>query len=347
MLSVACFDAPVRYSLEILFGAEGSEEIHASTVIRDEWQDTDQARVRDRIEATRDAIRHGEDIWSRALRALEPDRERLVYDYKDGFLVGAVRLATAEDPSSLEKLFAVTSVSAYVERDGKTMSLELVPAGTGEATQRQERQIAEALESFSEAVSKHMQALAGLYAWLEDHPDRARWAMGELVGADGDEEAPGPTPEGLGLLQRADETGEALMAVLQVEDDSAYSLDEISRLVHDPFPSPVTIEVVGEVMEVEGFLPGEDRRFSTRTHGLWDGLVTLHGRWVEPVPMVEAVAALRRSGNDQEMDEEALLESLLARPRVVHELPDSAAVHSALISELTPPDLYRLRWRLP
>ena len=48
-------------------------------------------------------------------------------------------------------------------------------------------------------------------------------------------------------MKAAGASGDALTKVLEIGRDDAYTLDELSRLVHDPFPSPVSIEVAGVV----------------------------------------------------------------------------------------------------
>lgn len=342
----ACFDAPVRQGLEIFFNGDASVEVHASTVIPDDWLDTDQPKVRARLDAVRDAILHGEDLWSRAFRAMEPRRERVVFDYEEGLLSGSTRLAMADDPAAVERLFTGTPVGAFVQREEAVMTLELVPSGANDATQRQERKVAEALETFSRAVAAHLEALADLYEWLDAHPDSERWAMSKLLGMDEGSGQEGDD-EGRALLEAADDSDDAMLKVLEIPGTEAYTLDELSRLVHDPFPSPVTIEVDGEVLESAGFRRNGERRFHTRSHSLWDALFALQGRWVEPVPIVEAVSAFRAVPPGEELDEEALLDRVLISRRVAHQVPSAAQVKEAIVEALTPPDLYRLRWRLP
>lgn len=346
-LTLSCFDAPVRQGLRIFFNADGTVEVHAATTIQADWVDTEQSGVRDRLDQVRDEILRGEDLWARAFRAMEPRRERVTTDYEEGLLAGATRQALVEDPTAVEKLFAETPVGAYVEREGDTFMLELVPGGARNATRSQRNQVEAALERFAVSVAAYMEALAAVYERLEESPEAAEEALASLLGIDFDGEPEGLAADLRELLEETEERGGAVWEVLEIKSDAAYTPDELSRLVYDPFPSPVFVEIPGPAMEVEGFLPAEGGGYATRTHSLWDALDSLRGRWVEPVPLVEMVATLRSEESADDVDEDALLQQVLSIPRAVRHVPTPGEVKAALVEEMTPPDLYRLRWTLP
>lgn len=346
-LALSCFDAPVRQRLELSFRADGSVEVRAATTILSSWRHTDNPRVAARLDAMREAILDDQDLWARAVRAMAPERERVCHDFEGGVLVSSMRKALASDPRSVDRLFAPTPVSASVRQEEREITLELVPSGADQATYRQKRRIEEVTETFASSVARYLETLADLYAHLDLHPGEARAAMTSLLQiADEDEDA-ALSEEGRRLVERVDEAAGSLIEVLDVSEDEAYTLDELSRLVYDPFPALVTIEVDGEVLESEGFIPLGDRRFATRRHGLWDALPTLSERWVTPLPVVVLVAALREASSSEDVDEESLLESTLTAPRRVHHVPDENEVRAEILRRLRPPEYYRLRWSLP
>jgi hypothetical protein len=347
-LILSCFDAPILQELELLFNADGSVKVRAVTSIRSSWRSTDNPRVTARLDAISHDILHEQDLWARAVRAMGPERERISHYFEEGVLVSSTRQALATDPRAVEKLFLPTPVSAFVRQDERTITLELVPSGATDATYRQKRKVEEATETFAASVALYLGTLADVYARLDEHPSEVRAAMASLLDiSDEDADSGELSDERRRQLDLVDEASNGLAELLNVSGGEAYTLDELSRLVYDPFPAPVTIEVAGDVLESEGFVSGGEGRFATQRHSLWDALSILSERWVTPLPMVAVVAALRAAPSPDEVDEESLLESVLAAPRWVNYVPDEAEVRAAIIQQLRPPKYYLMRWSLP
>ncbi|HXI01989.1 MAG TPA: hypothetical protein VNI57_02325 [Candidatus Saccharimonadales bacterium] len=347
-----CFDAPLEHRLDIYFHGDGSVEVSALTRVTQSWRDHPESRVADRIDAERDAILHGEDLWSRAVRAMAPAKERIAYDYEKGALVVYHRQGISEDPRSIEKLFTVADMTASLERENRTLTLEIAPDGASRATMRQRREVAEALESFSGSAADYLGKLAALYRYLETAPDRSGPAIAALLDYDPPalEGAAEPGAEERRLVGDVKKASESLMEILTVKEDEAYTVDEMSRLVYDPFPAPVVIEITGEVIERAGFDGPGSGPFESPRVSLWDALESLEGRWVTPLPAVAQVEALRKADESETPDDEAqarLYESLVAAPRRAGEVPDAGEVRAALEEALRTPDDYRLKWRLP
>jgi len=333
--------------VELFFNADGSVEVRAVTTILSSWRKTDNPRVAARLDAMREDILHDQDLWARAVRAMAPETERICHDFEEGVLVSSTRQALATDPQSVKKLFAPTPVSAFVQQEERTITLELVPSGANQATYRQKRKIEEITGTFATSVALYLETLADLYARLDLHPGEERAAMASLLEVS-DEDADAEIPdEGRRLVELVDEAAKSLVEVLNVSEDEAFTFDELSRLVYDPFPAPVTIEVAGDVLESEGFLLDGDGRFATRRHALWDALSMLSERWVTPLPVVALVAAIRAAPSGEDVDEESLLESVLATPRRVSYVPDEIEVRAEIVQQLRPPKYYRLQWSLP
>lgn len=352
LVITGCFDAPLERRLDIYFHGNGSVEVSALTRVTEAWRDHPQSRVADRIDAERDAILHGEDLWSRAVRAMAPAKGRIAYDYEKGALVVYHRQGISGDPRSIEKLFAVADMTASLERENRTLTLEITPDGASRATMRQRREVAEALESFSGSAADYLDKLAALYRYLETAPDRAGPVLAALLDYDppGLKAAAEPGARERRLVDEVKKASESLMEILTVKEDEAFTVDEMSRLVYDPFPAPVVIEVTGDVIEREGFDGAGSGPFESPRVSLWDALESLEGRWITPLPAVAEVEALRKADDSETPDDEAqarLYESLVAAPRHAGDVPDAGEVRAALEEALRTPDVYRLKWRLP
>ena len=230
-LALSCFDAPVRQGLELFFNADGSVEVRAVTTIPSSWRDTDNSMVAARLDAMREAILHDQDLWARAVRAMEPETERICHDFEKGVLVSSTRHALATDPRSVKRLFAPTPVSAFVQQEERTITLELVPSGASQATYRQRRKIEEVTGTFATSVALYLETLADLYARLDLHPREERAAMASLLGVSDEDADAELSDEGRRLVELVDEAANSLGEVLNVSEDEAYTLDEISRLV--------------------------------------------------------------------------------------------------------------------
>ncbi len=351
-LSPACFRvAPVvQQRLEILFHADGAFEIGVTTRIAPSAYESDSEAVRRRVARVAEAIQHGDDIWSRAIRALQPLRESRTYEFSEGFLIEAYLQALVEQPERFDLLFDEIPARAYLEREEDLMTLDLVPTGGNRATVGQERRVLERLDRFSRGVARHVRDAAALYAYLEENPERTRPVLIEMFGLEIEEsgESAGMTEEETRLLKQIEEGASIPMEILDFEEGEEYTLDELSRLVFNPFPASIEIEVAGTIEEMIGFRSGEGGRAVLPESGLWSAFAGLEERWVSPLPLVAHIEALRRSEDGGvELDDAEFLESFLARRLVVRRVPDPEEVRAALQEVLGPEDLYRLRWRLP
>ena len=77
--------------------------------------------------------------------------------------------------------------------------------------------------------------------------------------------------------------------VLKVESGEAYTLDELSRRVFDPFPAPVSVVLPAAPDEVEGFVVASDGRLHVPTLGLGTPSPAWPATWVAPDPVVSMV----------------------------------------------------------
>jgi hypothetical protein len=141
------------------------------------------------------------------------------------------------------------------------------------------------------------------------------------------------------LTTRVNDAISAVVAVLDPAPGEPYTIDEISRLVYDPFPAPMRVSVSGEIVEREGF-PGElGSELRIPVFSIWSAFERLGGRWFSPDP---ALAIWR---NDiAKTGKEVDLDAFLAIPRRTAPAPMETEVRGAIENELRPAPVYRVRW---
>ena len=130
---------------------------------------------------------------------------------------------------------------------------------------------------------------------------------------------------------------ERLLAILLVDENAAFTLNELSRRVYDPFPGEVTVSAAGPVTDVEGFVQRGDGRWAVPRRDLWTAFTALEGRWISPDPARAYVAASLSADLD--------LDALLAEDLTAAPAPTPAALRDALEAGLVPEPVYRLAWR--
>jgi len=271
--------------------------------------------------------------------------ERIAYESHSGRLVEASRRVFADDPADLPKIFATIPVGAYVGIQGDRLTLELAPTGANRATGKQERIVRESLDAFAASAASYIRATADLYAYLDGSPERARPCFGVLF-KDLFKQPP-VDPNVLSedekrLVEALDHSMDDLTAVLSLKEGEAYTLDELSRLVYDPFPAEVGIEITGTIEESAGFEKVGETHVAIQPVGLWSALSALGREWVRPSPVIAYVA-----WTQEHPGEPFDLDRFASEPRVFKDAPDAGQVRSALAGWLKPADIYRLRWRLP
>jgi hypothetical protein len=212
------------------------------------------------------------------------------------------------------------------------------------ATAADRQRVERALGEWSGAVARHLADTDRLYAHLEANPGRTEAVFARLFAeAVHESETAVLSEDEEALVARVKAGLEAVTAVLAVPPDDAFSLDELARLVYDPFPARLRVTVPGTVGRVEGFARDGDGGFVVPGLGLWDAYAALDDRWVSPDP-ARLWADLNRSENGrrppglgEEDDEEP-------RPRRLAPPPDELEVRRALEAGLRPAPVYGIAW---
>src|SRR5262245_52771836 len=210
----------------------------------------------------------------------------------------------------------------------------LTPWPGSRAGRQDQERLEREMETWSGKVARYLEAGRALYGYLDANPGRAeacfaslfadllpeseKNAHGDLTGAD--EHVVDPFSDAM-----AD-----LLGLFAIPSDEAYSLEEMSRLVHDPFPAPLVVRVPGPVLESEGFEVGEEGLLRVPGVSLWGAFMRLGDRWMAPNPAL-VIYEHRRNGEPR-LD----LEEFLRRPRTVAKQTLASDLLAALRQEMHP-----------
>jgi len=340
---LGCFEEPVREHLHLTLRGGGPVIV---TVVQEVTSSDDRLgdnpALDDRLEESRDTINQNLDPWSQRFALLEPLAEHVSVERVDGELRRSIHsgvLASFDDVLRMVEADGLTGSLVVV--DG-TAELELFPTGGSRATYTQRQEADRLLSEWSVALAEYFEAVVGLYAHLDERPDRAVPCFAHVFDKD---EGPGSSgslePVEERLVVRVNDATDGVALALVVDDGNAFSLNELTRLVYDPFPARLTIAVEGQVLETKGFSAGVDF-FERPPVDAWNALRSLEGRWISP-DLVTAAAA--PGSDDRQPDPDVL--AFASMPRRYFRPPDAAEVESAIVAGLVPEEMLRLVWRPP
>jgi hypothetical protein len=332
-----CLEPPVSESLDLRMLKGGASVVSVSVVLRDP-SDYDKApRVQQRLESEARELETGNDPWSKRLRSVEPIREREILDRDHGNLRRVVRHAALDAPADLREFMRDTGVGVvYADGEGWA-ELTLTPGRSARATSAQRQRLAVQVDEFIANLTKYAAAMKELYDYLETNPDRARICLGGILSVNVEGES--LTNEETAFVEKVNDGISSLGTVLDPAPGEPYTIDEISRLVYDPFPAPMRVTVTGEIVEREGFPGALNAELRIPVFSLWSSFERLEGRWFSPDP---ALAMWRndiaKSGKEFDLD------AFLALPRRAMPAPTENEVRGAIENQLKPAPDYRVRW---
>lgn len=339
LLLTGCFEQPVTESMYLKFLPGDAAVVGVTVSLADTGQFKDNPAVLERIEAFRRDLLEGRDAWARRLDAVEPVMDRTLWDRNEEVLVRVTRRAAFEPQERVGRFFADTLIEAHLTVREEERELDLVPGAGGRASRAQRDQFRQRFNTWLEAYARYLSETATLYSYLQQNPSRAEACFGQIFeGSGGNEDQPPPeaTAEEKALSESVRKGMDEMLELFSVSSDSVHSLEELSRLVHDPFPAPLTVQTPGPVLEVEGFEQHGRDLVSVPGLSLWQALLTLEERWISPNPVV---ARYRQLAKEIKLD----IVDFARRPRRVSE-PSPAEIRQALEETLSPAQNYRVRW---
>ncbi len=341
LLLTGCLVPPVRESLRLEFRAEGgvlvTSEIRIASTKSFEGQERAQRRIED---ARRDAGEE-QDAWSRRLNRLEPPWDERTVEREEGQIVRVTRRSLLDDARELERLFGETDVDCELEAVEDWVELRFLPGISRRASGRQ-RELYEPLEQgWIRHAARYLSAMEELYDYLERRPERALICLAPLVRdmASEDELSTIPEPDETEqpLFAAAKEAADEMHGLFAVPEDAAFTVDELSSLVHDPFPAPVTLRVPGQILLVEGFVEHEGE-LQVRGPSLWNAWRAIGDEHLSP-DLVRTRWQRGRSAGEEELS----VSELASRPRFARGL-DERELETLVRERLEPPALLRVRW---
>lgn len=291
-----------------------------------------------RLQALRAAASRGEDFWARQIDQLEPEHEQVLFEYSKNVMVSVARSAAISDAARVESLFRSFGAAAFLTRRDDVMILEIYPARPARATDEQRKIARRTLDGTTEAFADYLVAARRLYSYLDEHPDRAEPVLAVLFDTStdiGEDEEP--------LVRALRERMEKIMEIFGLHETQPYTLDELSRLVFNPFPAETSIEISGVAEEVVGFESTSPARYQIPNMGIWGAIQSLEGKWVSPDPLI---ADFKLKGEEKK-NRESIVRQFAMTQRTYSETPRGAEILREIERRLTPAAVYRIRWRLP
>jgi len=337
---VGCFDEPVREHLHLVFTEGGEIVVTAVQQVAETDRAQGNIELEDRMDDARTDLESGFDPWSRRFELLNPLAEHISLERVDGEVRRSVHSAVLASFDEVARMLEADGLTGSLTVAGATADLQLFPTGGSRATSRQRDEAERRLREWSDQLAVYFAALIDLYDYLDVRADRTLPCLAHIFDK---HEGMGPTGrltrEEEDLVARVKDEMELISEVLMVSKGDAFSLNELTRLVYDPFPAHLSITVAGAVLSSEGLIRKGDG-FERPSVDAWRALMSLEGRWVAPDLVTAAVAPA--SENRQPDPDPSVIATL---PRHYFSPPSSAEVESALLAALVPEDVHSIRWR--
>jgi hypothetical protein len=336
---IACFEEPVTEHLHLTLHGDGTVIATVVQEIAPSDRSPDNRALADRLEESREALEYNLDPWSQRFANLEPLAEHQSIERVAGELLRWIHSAAFGSFDIFLPLVEVDGLTGSLDSNDRVTELSLFATGGSRATYSQRQEAERQLRDWSDQLAGYFGAVRDLYEHLDRRPDRAVPCFAHVFDRHdglGDTGPLSPTEEE--LVSQVKEAMEWVAAAILVPDDEAYSLNELSRLVFDPFPTRLTVAVEAEVLNAVGFVDG-DGFFERPPVDAWNALRSLEGRWISP-DLVTAAAA--PAADDQQPEPDVLM--LASTPRYFSIAPTAAEVEAAIFDELVPEDMLQLRW---
>lgn len=333
---LACFDftPPVQESLLLSFLPDGGLRVRLIVKLHHPEGRRASSNLGRRVRQMEQELLAGWDPWSRRFGDAGAAIESFHWEKEEGRLIYLERNLVLDSPEELTGVLADTPIHAtYAVEDG-VAELALYPGVPDRASRRERREVERAVEGWIGLVADYFRALEQLYRYLDTRPQRAIPCFGSLF--ENSEQYGELTAEEELLLEQIGDATSGLLEVLDVDDERAHSLEELSRKVYDPFPAWFEIELPSPALEAEGFLP-LDETWTVPGLSLWSALELLD---LTPDPLAAWVAQ-ERTAPDEPFD----VAGFAARERSLRSFKESE-IRDALHDALTPADVYRVTWRV-
>jgi hypothetical protein len=344
---LACFEDPIEERCTLRLEPTGEVRVTVETVVHRPLGGNRQ--FDERLAALDEELMGGYGSWQARFERIEGDREGLSWERWEGHLVRHERwLQLPEPEQQLPELFGDTPIDVALRRGDESVELTLIAGPSDRATRRERERVEQTLVAWSEDLAAHLSATAELWRYLETHPERAGpvvWMMFDDMLEEEDRGRTELLPVEEDLVLRSQRAQQRVVEIFDFPEDEAYTLQELSRRVYDPFPAVFALELPegGRLLERDGFELGDEGRLVVPRRSLWDAFVSLEGRWVAPDPLL-AQARHALLDSDAPFPVEAFLDQEFRFPATS---PRGSEVARGLRQALRPAELYRAVWSPP
>lgn len=337
VLVAGCFPDPVEESLLIAFGDGEEITVENVTEIHDDAGENTQLAAR--LSMVRDELIAERDPWSLRFARLSPDEESYKREKAAGKVSRVTRTARVTE-NDLVRLLSDFATINLVSGNG-WRQLTITTARSERATSRQKSDVDRQLAEWTHKYVNYLTATMQLYGYLDEQPLRARPVFmvlfGDLMPEPAPEDKPLLTEDEQQLIANVRAMMDELSNAMSDSGGGAYTFEELTRLVYDPFPCDITIRVNGSVLDSEGFEKTDAETVKIPKLSLEGSLLQLEDRWITPDPFL---ARLRVDPDQGSFNLNAFLE----KERGMSPLPSPDAMRKAIDDVLTPGNKYRVRW---
>lgn len=332
----ACGQPDVEESLRCTLSADGTSEVAFEVSFPEPTEDEADEAFRERIATLQQLYFEGWDRWAPRFEQAGRAGETLSWERVGGRLRSLTRTARFDRPEDLSDFFSDTDLTVLFTPGSEESELSIFAGSSSRATTEERERLERLLGDWSRAAVAYLREVADLYAYLERHEDRAETVFRAIFE---------DSSEGLHRFEeeRLDRLLEAFLEVFEIAestDDQGHSLEHLARLVYDPFPARLSVEIDGRILNREGFIELADGGYEVPPLGLERALSDLEAHWIEP-PLLTTYERLERLGDAAGFD----LQEFAGRSRRVAELPSAEDFAGAVEEALAPASEYRLRWR--
>jgi hypothetical protein len=339
---VACFEDPISEHVHLSILNTGETVVTVIQEVLPSDRVFGNRELAARLLDTRDTISRSLDPWSTRIARVEPLAETIRFERADGELLRSIHSVVVDSFYVAAELLEGDGLTGRLDIADGERQLQIFSTGGSRATASQQQLVEERLALWSIHVADYLGSVVDLYRYLDVRPDRAPICFSHVFDIWDEEEGLVPLAEiEADLVASLKAAMEPVADALIVPDGEAYSLNELSRLVYDPFPVRLTVSVDGDVVASGGF-NAAGGFFERPRVDVWNALLSLAGRWVVPDPVTAAVAPL-----PEELLPKPDPVRFASLPRSFGTAPTAIEVAREIEMGLVPADSLTLAWRSP
>jgi len=344
LLLAACWDAPVRETIEVELLADGTAraELRVALDRPSQYGEDGGAAMRRRLERKARDLESGSDPWMDHFEVEGCPVQGGAWQRDEGDLVEFRRSMHCETPVQAFRVLDPAPVAIDVEREEERVELVLLPLGGGPAGRRDRDRAEAEIDRWAGEVAAYLGAAYELAARAAGRPDLARDLWAEAMSAS--EERPRALSDADRELAKAvGDAVERTFDVLRPRPGATETVDELVRSVFDPLPARLVVRLPVDAIEVEGFEERGGSRYAVPERSLYATYREVAGLWLAPDLLVEHVE-LGRAGRHDEISPAPFA---AADPRRAERPPDADEIAATLRAVLERREPLRLAWRAP